>query len=907
MKKNILFLLLVLFPLLASAVESKSGYVGDWIDLQTEYSSSSMLGDATWRITKGPYNSVDFPVRTGSKVSLNIISYFTETLVVEARYQLKNGQNKLEYFNVTCNAVTLNVTPTRINLAIGEKDYIQYTTSPYGKHPQVDYESTNKSVVTVSYAGEVLGKGEGSATIKVTNNMGPDVEIPVTVGGGGGGDNPGGGGDNPGGGGDNPGGGGSSDGTYFYAKTEEGVTLKFYKLSTYWGDEMAVARECILAGTNSVKGKITIPHYVNGISVTTIASRAFDDQNGLTELVLPSSIKKVYDRIITNTCGNLRKITCEAKYVPAAGSEGVITPLCKNIVLYVPQGCKYLYEQCTGWKDFGSIKEIGEAETLIEINATNFPDDNFRKFLLSKDYGADGVLTEMEISNLKTIVCISEGVKSFKGIEYFTSLEELYCTWNTVNSLDLSKNTKLRILECVHCGLTTLDLSQNKALKFIDCSLNSIKGAGMDNLINSLPKTENGIIYVTRGSDNICTKTQVAAAKAKGWTPYYYDGNQNGKEIWLEYAGVEQSIMIDATNFPDDNFRKYLLEQDYGKDGAITEEEIKKVETMTISSLNINSLKGIEFFTSLWYLSCEKNQLASLDVSRNTALITLSCYKNQIKTLDVSNNPNLATLYCNDNKLTKLDVSKNKELVNLNCSNNATTSLDVSQNLALTNIDCRNNQLTVLDVPKSTELKYIWCSNNKLTSLDVSKNSALLVLECFGNQLNVLNVLKNTNLTNLNCSSNELSILNVSKNTKLSKLWCGNNKLTSLDVSKNSSLVELGCSNNQIRGEKMDNLINSLPQNKTNEEYKFYVISNPSEDGNVCTNSQVAAIKAKGWTPYYYYNYKWVEYEGSDPSSIDGVKLDKAIDAPIYNLNGQRLDKPRKGIIIIGGKKILVK
>jgi hypothetical protein len=28
---------------------------------------------------------------------------------------------------------------------------------------------------------------------------------------------------------------------------------------------------------------------------------------------------------------------------------------------------------------------------------------------------------------------------------------------------------------------------------------------------------------------------------------------------------------IDETKFPDDNFRNYLLEQDYGKDGVLTE------------------------------------------------------------------------------------------------------------------------------------------------------------------------------------------------------------------------------------------------------------------------------------------------------------------------------------------------
>ena len=769
MKKIILFLLLVLLPLFANAVESKSGYVGDWVDLQIEYSSSNLLGDATWRITKGPYNSVDFPVRTGSKVSLNIISYFTETIVVEARYQLRNGQNKVEFFNVTCNPVTLNVTPSSIYLAIGEKDYIQYTTSPYGKHPQVDYVSTNNNVVTVNYAGEVLGIGEGYAKIKVSNSMGPAVEIPVTVGEGGGGgdtpggggDNPGGGGDNPGGGGDNPGGGGSSDDSYFYAQTEEGVILKFYKLSTYWGDEMGVARDCILGGTNSVKGRITIPHYVNGIPVTTISYSAFVGQDGLTELVLPSSISKVYDRIISNSCSNLRTIICEAKYVPAVGVEGVITPLCKNIVLYVPQGCKNLYKQCTGWKDFGSIKEIGETETQIEINATNFPDENFRNFLLGKDYGADGVLTEMEINNIKIIECVGEGIGSLKGIEYFTSLEELYCTWNSVYTLDLSKNTKLRRLECVRCRLTTLDLSQNKLLKFLDCSLNSIKGAGMDNLINSLPAAVNGVFRVSRGSDNICTPTQVAAAKAKGWTPYYYDGVNNGKEIWLEYGGVEQNIIIDATNFPDTDFRNYLLNQDYGKDGKLTGEEITNISSLYLAEDGINNIKGIEHFTSLKYLSCIWIRLESLDLSQNTELREFEC------------------------------------------------------------VHCR---------------------------------------------------------------------------------------LYSLDLSNNTALTKLDCTLNYIKGSEMDKLINSLP---IQTQGKFYV-KRGEYDGNECTKTQVAAAKAKGWTPYYYdgnNNGKeiWVEYEGSDPTAIDGVVTDFKDDAPIYNLNGQRLDRPRKGINIIGGKKVVVK
>ena len=62
-----------------------------------------------------------------------------------------------------------------------------------------------------------------------------------------------------------------------------------------------------------------------------------------------------------------------------------------------------------------------------------------------------------------------------------------------------------------------------------------------------------------------------------------------------------------------------------------------------------------------------------------------------------------------------------------------------------------------------------------------------------------------------------------------------------------------------------------------------------------------------GWTPYYYNGTEWLEYEGSDASDVKAIKKDSEADAPIYNLRGQRLAAPQKGINIIGGKKVVVK
>lgn len=510
----------------------------------------------------------------------------------------------------------------------------------------------------------------------------------------------------------------------------------------------------------------------------------------------------------------------------------------------------------------------------VAIDEKNFPDKNFRKYLLEQDYGNDGVISENEIKRVNSIYVENCDIYNLKGIEFFTDLTYLNCSRNELTSLDVSNNSKLNVIYCYK---------------------NNIKGKEWENLINSLPynySVKNNPIYVAWShwpitdypSDGLTTD-MVAKAKAKGWTPYYYS---DAIESYLEYEGCDPfniKIIVDETNFPDENFRKYLLEHDYGKDGVITGDEVEKLENISVPSLNIKSLQGIEYFTSLLSLECNSNQLTSLDISRNTALTNLYCGNNQIKTLDVSNNPNLNYLHCGYNEMTELDVSKNKELLRLFCYNNMLTSLDVSHNIALLSLRCDNNQLERIDVTKNTELTTLYCFSNKLSTLDITSN---------------------TKLKDLRCSSNELTSLDVSRNRELSVFWCANNRLTSLDLSKNSALTELGISKNQIKGENMDNLINSLPANTTDQEYQLYVLSVPSEDGNVCTKTQVKAIKTKGWVPYYN-NKGWREYEGSDPSSIDGVLQNKTMEGPIYNLNGQRLDKPRKGINIIGGKKILVK
>ena len=187
---------------------------------------------------------------------------------------------------------------------------------------------------------------------------------------------------------------------------------------------------------------------------------------------------------------------------------------------------------------------------------------------------------------------------------------------------------------------------------------------------------------------------------------------------------------------------------------------------------------------------------------------------------------------------------------------------------------------------------------------------------CYDNQFMELDVSNNTALVVLNCSNNKLLTLDVSSNTRLSWLFCSNNQLTALDVSKNSLLQRLYCYNNKIKGASMNALIASLPENTTNGEYPLQIYDSMNNDGNVCTRTQVAAAKAKGWTPYWYNNEGLlVEYEGifdSDPMAITRPAAETVdAGAPAYTLSGQKVNngslKGKKGIYIIGGKKVVVK
>ena len=228
------------------------------------------------------------------------------------------------------------------------------------------------------------------------------------------------------------------------------------------------------------------------------------------------------------------------------------------------------------------------------------------------------------------------------------------------------------------------------------------------------------------------------------------------------------------TYVPDDNFEQALINLGYDNilDNYVQTSNINTITHLYIFSMNISDLTGIQDFTALTHLSCEVNQLTSLDLSQNTFLTYLECWSNQLTSLNISNNLSLTTLLCESNLLTNLDVSNNLYLTDLSCLSNQLTSLELSNNLFLKYLECSGNQIANLDLSLNNNLEQLSADGNKLTNLDLSQNYLLTYLGCGNNDLTNLDLRNGNNINTIIWTGNNpgLSCINVDDS-----LWSANN------------------------------------------------------------------------------------------------------------------------------------
>ena len=319
-------------------------------------------------------------------------------------------------------------------------------------------------------------------------------------------------------------------------------------------------------------------------------------------------------------------------------------------------------------------------------------------------------------------------------------------------------------------------------------------------------------------------------------------------------------VPINATNFPDPNFRAFVSELVDGRN-VITDAEIANTTVMDASSQNISDLAGINFFTNLQFLWVSNNQLTSLNVSNLTNLALLVADGNQLTSLDVSNFTNLIGLWVRNNQLTSLDVSNLTNLEDLWVCNNQLTSLDVSNLTNLQDLRVSYNQLTSLDVSNLTKLMTLIVFNNQLTSMDVSKSNNLNFLNTEFNQLTSLDL---TGLYNLSWFHG------TNQTPTLTLTGADNNYSVEIELNNPTELV-LGLSYFNGILTSTDNTITSSP---------FSV-----ETGDIWNRRLSGTLTLK------------YTYDGT--TNIPEINLNRTPVA-FYTIKGVRLgQKPQSGIFII--------
>ena len=265
----------------------------------------------------------------------------------------------------------------------------------------------------------------------------------------------------------------------------------------------------------------------------------------------------------------------------------------------------------------------------IPIDQEHFPDTNFRNYV--KEFCDDDrnlCFTTDEIDQINGIFVSGLDIQSLQGIEYFSNLFELDCSYNQLTSLDVSKNPKLEYINCEFNPLESLDVRQN-----VDLQKLRIR----DTDISEIDLSNNGKLTSFYGNH-----TKLSSID--------FSHNSQLKMALCRFSEIDSVDLSGCTALE-------VLQLGYNK-----------LEALDIS--DCISLTNLEF---------DNNNLLSIDVSSAKELKELISNNNQIQKLDISSNQELTRLYCTNNNLVELDLSMNSKINTLFCGGNQLTNLTLDE------------------------------------------------------------------------------------------------------------------------------------------------------------------------------------------------------------------------------------
>lgn len=143
------------------------------------------------------------------------------------------------------------------------------------------------------------------------------------------------------------------------------------------------------------------------------------------------TLDKANTRMAIQKCSNLNDCSYYTSGTPKSSSRW------NNIV--------------SSYSSTACIKALTKSEILI--NDSNFPDNAFRSYVSELDLDSDGMLSESEIYQVSEMNLSKLGISDFTGIEFFTELTKLNCSYNPITKLDISCNNSINDFICIGCSI----------------------------------------------------------------------------------------------------------------------------------------------------------------------------------------------------------------------------------------------------------------------------------------------------------------------------------------------------------------------------------------------------------------------------------------------------------------------
>lgn len=257
-----------------------------------------------------------------------------------------------------------------------------------------------------------------------------------------------------------------------------------------------------------------------------------------------------------------------------------------------------------------------------------FADSNLKNALVNKicvdtdndgtpdstaDFNQDGEISISEAVSITNLGLDNSNISSVAGLEYFSNLESLILSHNSLSNFPFADFPNLVDLDISFNQLTHINIQNHNKISFLQAAENQITSADITNCSSLVDIILNG---------NLISNINLQALPSLAYL-YLYKNNLSSLSV---------------------NHLSNLYE-------LICSEN-------QITSLNLDNL------SNLVSVRCYQNALQTISLKGTSSLQFFYCNNNQIQSLDFSESPSLKTLYAMDNDLVYLNI-KNGTLGNI--------------------------------------------------------------------------------------------------------------------------------------------------------------------------------------------------------------------------------------------------